>query len=50
MTTFAEKDCKNAAIWQIDSQKNLFIEMNKNPNEVLKMILDMRTIYTKYLN
>ena len=24
--------------------------MDRNPNGVLKMILDMRTIYTKYLN
>lgn len=24
--------------------------MNRNPDEILKMISDMRTIYTKYLN
>ena len=46
----AEKNCKNIAVWQIDSQKKLFSEIDKNPDRVLKMILDMCTIYIKYLN
>ena len=46
----AEKDRKTTAAWQIDSREKLFIEIDGNPDEVLKMILDIRTIYTKYLN
>ena len=49
-TMLAEKDRKNTAAWQIDSQEKLFIEIDRNPNRVLKMILDMHIIYTKYLN
>ena len=48
--TLVEKDRENTAAWQIDSQEKLFTEMDRNPDGVLKMILDMRTIYTKYLN
>ena len=48
--TFAEKDCDNTAAWQIDSREKLLTEMDKNPDEVLTMILDIRNIYTKYLN
>ena len=49
-TILAEESQKNTAAWQIDSQEKLFIEMDRNSDGVLKMILDMRTIYTKYLN
>ena len=49
-TTLAEEDRKTTAAWQIDSREKLFIEMDGNPDGVLKMILDMCTIYTKYLN
>ena len=49
-TTFAEEDLKNTTAWLIDSQKKLFTEMNRNPDGVLKMILDMHTIYIEYLN
>lgn len=45
-----KKDCKNTVTWQIDSWKKLFKEIDGNPNAILKMILDMHTIYTKYLN
>ena len=48
--TLAEKDCDNTAAWQIDSREKLLTEMDKDPDEVLTMILDMRNIYTKYLN
>ena len=48
--TLAEKDCDNTITWQIDSREKLLTEMDKNPNRVLTMILDMRNIYTKYLN
>ena len=49
-TTLAEEDCDNIATWQIDSREKLLIEMDKDPDGVLTMILDMRNIYTKYLN
>ena len=49
-TTLAEEDCDNTATWQIDSQEKLLTEMDKDLDGVLTMILDMRNIYTKYLN
>ena len=49
-TTLAKEDRKNTVAWRINSQKKLFIEIDKNSYRVLKIILDMRTIYTKYLN
>ena len=49
-TTFAKKNYENTVAWQINNQEKLFTEINKNPNGVLKMIFDMRTIYTKYIN
>ena len=49
-TTLAEDDRENTAAWQIDSREKLFTEMDRNPDGVLKMILDMRTIYTEYLD
>ena len=45
-----KKDYKNIAAWQIDSQKKLSTEIDRNPDKVLKIILDICTIYTKYLN
>ncbi len=48
--TLAEKDCDNTASWQIDSREKLLIEMDKDPDGVLTMILDIYNIYTKYLN
>ena len=48
--TLAEEDCDNTAAWQIDSREKLLTEMDKDPDGVLTMILDMRNIYTKYLN
>ena len=48
--TLAEKDCNYTAVWQINSQEKLLTEMDKDPNRVLTIILDMRNIYTKYLN
>ena len=41
---------KKIAAWQIDSREKLLTEMDKDPDGVLTMILDMRTIYTEYLN
>lgn len=46
----AKIDYNNTRSQQIDSQEKLLIEMGKDPNEVLTMILDMHNIYTKYLN
>lgn len=47
---FAEKDQNNTEAQQINYQKKLLTERDKNPNGVLTMILDMHTIYIKYLN
>ena len=49
-TILAKKDCNNTAAWQINSQEKLLIKKDKNFDEVLTMILNMRNIYTKYLN
>ncbi len=46
----AKEDCDNTAAWQIDSRERLLIEMDKDYEGVLTMILDMHNIYTKYLN
>ena len=48
--TLAEENCDNTAVWQIDSQEKLLTEMDKDPDEVLTMILDICNIYIKYLN
>ena len=48
--TFAEEDCDNTAAWRIDSREKLLTEMDKDLDGVLTIILDMRNIYTKYLN
>ena len=48
--TLAEEDRDNTATWQIDSREKLLTEMDKDSDGVLTMILDMRNIYTKYLN
>ena len=48
--TLAEEDCDNTAAWRIDSREKLLTEIDKDPDGVLTMILDMRNIYTKYLN
>ena len=48
--TLAEEDRDNTAAWRIDSQEKLLTEMDKDPDRVLTMILDMCNIYTKYLN
>ena len=45
-----EKDCDITATWQIDSRERLLIEINKDSNGILTIILDMRNIYIKYLN
>ena len=49
-TMLAKKNRKNTAAWQIDSQEKLFTKIDRNLDGVLKMIFDMRTIHTKYLN
>ena len=48
--TLAEENRDNTAAWQIDSREKLLTEIDKDPDGVLTMILDMRNIYTKYLN
>ena len=48
--TFAEKQkYNNATTWQIDSLKRLLTEIEKDSKRVLSKILDMRSIYIKYL-
>ena len=50
-STFAqEQEHNNAAAWQIDSLERLLAEIEKDPERVLSMILDMCNIYTKDLN
>ncbi len=46
----ADKDRNHTATWQIDSREKLLTEMDKDPDRFLTMILDIRNIYTKYLN
>ena len=48
--TLGEEDRDNTAAWRIDSREKLLTEMDKNLDGILTMILDMRNIYTKYLN
>ena len=48
--TLAKDNRGNTAAWQINSQEKLFIEIDRNLDGVLNMILDMRTIYIQYLN
>ena len=48
--TLAEEDRDNTAAWQIDSREKLLTEIDKDPDGILTMILDMRNIYTEYLN
>ncbi len=48
--TLAEEDRDNTAAWRIDSREKILTEMDKDPDGVLTMILDMRNIYTEYLN
>ena len=45
-----EKEHKNAADWQIDSLEKLLVEIEKDDKGVLSIILDIRSIYPKYLN
>ena len=49
-TMLAEEDRNNTVAWRIDSREKLLTEMDKDPNGVLTMILDMRNIYIEYLN
>ena len=46
----AKEDCDNTTAWRIDSWKKLLTEIDKDPDGVLTIILDMHNIYTKYLN
>lgn len=49
-STLAQEDHNNPAAWRIDSREKLLAEIDKDPDGVLSMILDMRSIYTEYLN
>ena len=45
-----EEDHDNSAAWQIDSREKLMTEMDRDPDGVLSIILDMRITYTGYLD
>ena len=49
-TLAQEQEYNNAAAWQIDSLERLLAKIEKDPEGVLSMILDMRSIYTEYLH
>ncbi len=49
-TRLAKNNCENTIDWQIDSQEKLFTTIDRKPDGVLKMILDICIIYTKYLD
>ncbi len=49
-STLAQEEYTNAAAWQIDNLERLLAEIEKDPEGVLSIILDMRRIYTKYLD
>lgn len=46
----AEHDCNNIVIEQIDRWKKLLIEIDKDLDDILKIIPNKRNIFTKYLN
>lgn len=46
---FAYKNHNNSTVQQINSQGKLMTEMNKNPDKVLLMIIDMLKTYMEYL-
>ena len=45
-----QEDHDNSAAWQIDSREKLMTEIDRDPDGVLSMILDMRKTYTEYLD
>ena len=45
-----QKDHYNSAAWQIDSQKKLMTEIDRDSDGVLSIILDMWKTYTEYLD
>lgn len=45
-----QKDYHNSAAWQINRQEKLINEIDKNPNEILLMSLEIWKIYTEYFN
>ncbi len=45
-STLAQEEHTNAAAWRIDNLERLLAEIEKDPEGVLSMILDMRSIYT----
>ncbi len=49
-STLIQENHDNSAAGQIDSQEKLMSEMNRDPDGVLSMILDMQKIYIEYLD
>ena len=45
-----QEEHDNFAAWQINSRKKLMTEIDRDPDKVLSMILDMRKTYTEYLD
>ncbi len=50
-STLAQKEHTNTTVWRIDNIKKLLFEIEKDPGEVLSIILNiMQSIYKKYLD
>ncbi len=49
-STLAQEEHTNVAAWRIDNLERLLAKIEKDPKGVLSMILDMQSIYTKYLD
>lgn len=45
-----QEDYNNSATWQINNQEKMMIEIYKDLDRILSMILDMRKSYKKYLD
>lgn len=49
-STLAQEDHDNSAAWRIDNLNRLMTEMDRVPDGVLPMILDMRKTYMEYFD
>ena len=48
--TLTQEEYTNAAAWKIDNLERVLAEIEQDSKRVLSMILDIRNIYTKYLD
>ncbi len=49
-STLTQEEHTNATAWQIDNLESLLAEIKNDLKEVLSMILNIQSIYTKYLD